>query len=178
MATFVISSGHGKYVPGAIGIISEVENARLVTEEVARMLRNLDNTVYTFHDNTSDDQSENLAAITAYHDSQERDYDVSVHFNSYDDPDAHGTEVLYLTQEDLAGDISAAIAAASGLYDRGAKFRDNLAFLNNTNEPAVLLEICFVTNQNDVDLYQSKFDDICFAIAEVLDEYGEDKEMA
>jgi N-acetylmuramoyl-L-alanine amidase len=173
MAIFVISSGHAKEVPGAIGIIKEVENARLVTEEVAKMLREMGNTVHTFHDNTSDTQAENLDAIVAAHESYDRDYDVSVHFNSYDDPDAHGTEVLYLTQQELAGDISAAISKASGLYDRGAKYRDNLAFLNNTSEPAVLLEICFVTNQNDVDLYQDMFVAICFAVAEVLDEYGE-----
>ena len=172
MTAFVISSGHAKHVAGAIGIISEVENARLVTEKVASELREMGNTVYTYHDNTSDTQSENLDAIVAAHESYQRDYDISVHFNSYDDPDAHGTEVLYLTQQELAEDLSAAIAAASGLYDRGGKYRDNLAFLNNTSRPAVLLEIAFVTNQNDVSIYQDMFEAICFSIAETLDDYG------
>ena len=178
MVTFVISSGHAKHVPGAVGIISEVENARLVTEEVAKMLRELDNTVYTFHDNTSDDQSENLSTITSFHNSKQRDYDVSVHFNSYEDPAANGTEVLYVTQEELASDIADAISEASGLFDRGGKYRDNLAFLNNTDRPSVLLEICFVTNQNDVDVYHDMFTAICFAIAKTLDEYGEVGEIA
>ena len=78
-----------------------------------------------------------------------------------------GCEVLYVTQESLAGKVSAAIAT-SGLKDRGAKHRSDLYFLNNTDKPAILLEICFVDSQADCDLYQCSFSQIVEAIADAL----------
>jgi N-acetylmuramoyl-L-alanine amidase len=79
-----------------------------------------------------------------------------------------GCEVLYVTQEALAKEVSTAICAASGLKNRGAKKRTDLKFLNATDEPSVLLEVCFVDSQADVDLYRASFNQICAAIAESL----------
>ena len=56
----VISSGHGKHIRGASGYIDEVDEARKVVETVADYLRENDVEVTTYHDNVSDDQSENL----------------------------------------------------------------------------------------------------------------------
>jgi hypothetical protein len=78
-----------------------------------------------------------------------------------------GCEVLYLTQEDLAAEISKAIAKASGLPNRGAKKRSDLYFLNNTDEPAILIEVCFVDSSADANAYKTKFKAICQAIADV-----------
>ena len=47
-----ISSGHGKYVRGAAGIIDEVDEARRVIEQLALSLRDRGVEVETFHDNT------------------------------------------------------------------------------------------------------------------------------
>jgi N-acetylmuramoyl-L-alanine amidase len=123
--------------------------------------------VKTFHDNTSTSQSQNLNTIVAYHNSQNRDLDVSVHFNAFDG-NAQGTEVLFVTQEALARDVSAAISAAGGFTNRGAKKRTDLAFLNGTHEPAILLEVCFCDSRVDSDKYNAKFEAICTAIADVL----------
>ena len=49
----VISSGHGKYVRGASGIIDEVDEARRVVEHLADELRDRDVDVKVFHDDTS-----------------------------------------------------------------------------------------------------------------------------
>ena len=56
----VISSGHGKYVRGASGILDEVDEARRVVERVADELRDRDVEVKVFHDDISDSQNENL----------------------------------------------------------------------------------------------------------------------
>jgi len=103
----------------------------------------------------------------AYHNSQgRRDLDISVHFNAYTETESPmGTEVLYVTQGDLASDLSSTIASVSGLIDRGGKKRDDLYFLNNTDEPSVLIETCFVDSDADVKAYGSFFDRICWAIA-------------
>lgn len=167
----VISSGHGKYVNGAIGILNEVTEARRVVEQVTKYLKELKQTVVMYHDNTSKTQKDNVNGIVAYHNKQTRDLDVSVHFNAGGNTkDPRGVEVLYFTDGNkaLAAKVSAAIAKASGLKDRGAKKREDLGFLKRTEEKAILIEVCFVDSEADVKLYTSKFEEVCEAIAETL----------
>src|SRR3974390_1674826 len=147
----VISSGHGKHIRGASGLIDEVDEARLVVDQVADNLQSLNVEVVAYHDDVSTTQSENLERIVDYHNAQgPHDLDISVHFNCYTETSGPmGTEVLYVTQVDLADCLSSTIAAVSGLIDRGPKKRDDLYFLNNTNEIAILIEVCFVASAPD-----------------------------
>lgn len=164
----VISSGHGANVSGANDLINEVREARRVVDRTAPLLRQLGVTVVVFHENTATSQSANLNNIIAAHNAEQRDLDVSVHFNSsggtVDRP--IGTEVLWVTQQALAGRVSKAIASAGKFIDRGGKKRTDLAFLNKTTKPAILIEVCFVNSREDVRLYQSNFEAICAAIAQ------------
>jgi N-acetylmuramoyl-L-alanine amidase len=167
-----MSSGHGKYIRGASGSpvppqLDEVDQARRVVDRTAQILNSMGVHCVTFHDNTSHDQSTNLETITNWHNAQSRDYDVSVHFNAYDGS-AHGVEVLYVTQETLAGKVSSAIAAAGSFTNRGAKYRGDLYVLNNTDEPCILLEVCFCDHTGDSNNYNAKFEKICEAIAESI----------
>lgn len=167
-----ISSGHGKYIRGASGSpvppeLDEVNEARRVVERVADLLRSLDIGVVTFHDDTSHDQSTNLATIVNWHNAQTRELDCSVHFNAYDG-NAHGVEVLYVSQQTLASVMSKAIAEAGPFTNRGAKYRSDLYFLNNTEQPAVLIETCFCDHTGDSGTYATMFEDVCQAIAESL----------
>lgn len=164
----VISSGHGELIRGASGYLDEVDEARKVVEQLAINLDDLSINVISFHDNVSTSQSENLDRIVQFHNSQIRDLDVSVHFNAYQTTDKPmGTEVLYLTQGDLAGEISQAIAKASRLPNRGPKKRSDLYFLNNTDQPAILIEVCFVDSSADANAYKTHFQAICKAISDV-----------
>src|SRR6516164_10892333 len=120
----VISSGHGRYIRGASGIIDEVTEARKVVEHVADYLSGLGVDVTTYHDDVSTTQDENLHRIVDFHNSQTRDLDVSVHFNAYEPTEKPmGTEVLYVSQEVLANTLSAEMATAMGLPNRGGKYR-------------------------------------------------------
>ena len=169
----VISSGHGLHIRGASGDpvppqLDEVNEARRVVNHVADYLEEIGVDVITFHDDVSTSQSENLNRIVNFHNAQgPHNYDISVHFNA-SDGNGHGTEVCYITQETLAGKLSASIAAAGHLTDRGAKYRPELAFLNGTHEPAILIEVCFVDNTSDANLYNQYFDAICREIVVVL----------
>jgi len=164
-----ISSGHGKYVRGAKGLIDEVDEARRVVPAVADYLRLNGNEVVTFNDDISTTQSQNLNTIVNWHNSQSRDLDISVHFNAYVPTDGgRGNETLYITQESLATKVTNAVCSVSGLINRGAKKRSDLYFLNGTNKPAILLEICFVDAGADVEAYTQHFDAICQAIAEAV----------
>jgi len=168
--TIVISSGHGLKVRGAKGYIDEVDEARKVVDRVAYYLRQLGAVVDVFHDNTSTTQNQNLSTIVAYHNKNKtRQLDISVHFNASKTTTAPmGVEVLYYDHKALAEKISKSISEASGLKNRGAKMRQDLYFLRMTNKPAILIEVCFVDSQTDVELYRKHFDNICKAIAETL----------
>ena len=169
MRRIAISSGHGKYIRGASGSpvppqLDEVNEARRIVDRVAEML-----SCPKFHDDTSHDQSTNLSTIVNWHNRQSRDLDVSVHFNAYDG-NAHGTEVLYVSSSglEIATPCSAAISLAGDFTNRGAKKRTDLYFLNNTREPAILIETCFCDNTSDSNKYNASFDAICRAIAEEI----------
>jgi N-acetylmuramoyl-L-alanine amidase len=164
-----ISSGHGAKVAGAVSILNEHNEAVRVVEKVAEYLRQLGVTVHTFHDNVSTTQSNNLSTIVGFHNSQSRELDVSVHFNAASRTDQpRGTEVLYYDNVNLSSNVSAAIASASGLKNRGGKQDKGLYFLRNTKKPAILIEVCFVDSSSDANIYNVKFDSICRAIAETL----------
>jgi N-acetylmuramoyl-L-alanine amidase len=162
----VISSGHGLYVRGASGILDEVDEARKVTDALAHALRLRGVTIITFHDDVSTSQSENLNRITDFHNEQDRDLDISVHFNAYEQVEKPmGTEVLYVTQADLAGQLSTAIAEGGTFLNRGGKYRSDLHFLNATEMPSVLLEVCFVDSEADAEAYENNFEGIIEALA-------------
>ena len=171
----VISSGHGKHIRGASGYIDEVDEARLVVESVADALRESGVEVTTYHDDVSDSQSENLDRIVDFHNSKTRDLDISVHFNAYQTTQKPmGCEVLYVssTGMEIADEVVDRICDASGLINRGPKKRTDLAFLNGTEEPAILIETCFVDSRADCDIYAENYDVICAAIADAIS--GED----
>lgn len=168
-----ISSGHGRYIRGAVGILDEVANARLVVEQVAKNLRKDKVDVGVFHDNKSTTQDANLKAIVKAHNSwEEHDLDVSVHFNAYVETDGPmGTECLYVSQDELAEKMAFAISEAGDLENRGPKHRNDLYFLNNTNAPAILIEVCFVDSSADAKAYKKNFKAICKAIADTIVAY-------
>jgi N-acetylmuramoyl-L-alanine amidase-like protein/putative peptidoglycan binding protein len=169
----VISSGHGKKVPGAIGPkpwgLDEHAEAVRVVNKTAAYLRAAGAECITFEDTVSTSQNENLNRIVDFHNAQSRDLDISVHFNAYESTSKPmGTEVLYVTQDELADEMSASIALAADLPNRGPKERTDLFFLNNTDKPAILIEVCFVDSSVDAEHYHDNFEAICVAIRQVL----------
>ena len=173
----IISSGHGLHAPGARDIIDEVTEARRVTDRVAEFLRDAGVSANVFHDDVTRPPASTVNPIVAHHNGQTRDLDVSVHFNSVAGTrDAGiGVETCYRVgnaeTHALASRVSRAIAAASGLILRrgdGTWARSDLGFLNRTERPAILLEVCFVNSRTDVRLYRENFEAICRAIAETL----------
>lgn len=175
---FVISSGHGLKVSGTADILDEVIEARKVVNRVYVILtKEYDGKGVKFHDDKSTNQNENLATIVKYHNSKERELDISVHFNaSSKTNDPRGTECWYYDAKSLSAKVSTAISKASGLKDRGPKENKELYFLKYTNESAILIEVCFVDSKVDAEIYNDKFEEICQAIAEITaDKLGYEK---
>ena len=166
----VISSGHGKHVSGASGYLVEVPEARRVVDAAAVYLRQVGVEVTVFHDDTSTSQNQNLSTIVNAHNAVKPAHlDISVHFNANKTTASPmGTECLYVTQKELAANVSRSIADAGRFKDRGPKHRSDLYFLNNTANVAILIETCFVDSSADAELYQTHFDGICRSIAEIV----------
>jgi len=181
MKKIAISSGHGLHVRGANGFIDEVNEARRVVDRVCDLINMTGvNRSVQFHDDVSISSPDNLRAIVNWHNSQNRDIDVSVHFNAFGQSSANGVETICrdASNQEFAHRMSQAIADASGMNVRapqggatlrGVQFRTNLFVVNGLqSRPMLLLEICFVTNQRDADLYNENFEAICQAIANTL----------
>lgn len=87
------------------------------------------------------------------------DYFVSIHTNASDNPNATGVEVYAYSASgegySLAEDIVNNLSASTGLQNRGVKLRPSLYVLRNTDMPAVLAEIGFITNPGDAALMSS-----------------------
>lgn len=160
-----ISSGHSVDCQGAVGYLNEVEEATRTVDRVYQIWQDWGMECWKFHDTISDDSSENLNRIVNWHNAlPDHDLDVSCHFNA---GGGTGCEVLYVTQEQLADKVSAAMAAAAGWTDRGPKYRGDLFFLNQTEEKSILLEVCFVDSQSDANKWNDDdiFEVVCQALA-------------
>ncbi|WP_312756096.1 N-acetylmuramoyl-L-alanine amidase [Rummeliibacillus suwonensis] len=167
---FVISSGHGDKVSGAIGILNEHNEAKKVVNRVYAILTTQYNgSGYKYHETSATTQQRNLDNIVNYHNSKSRSLDISVHFNSAS-ASATGSECLYYDAKSLSAAMAKAMATALGITNRGAKERKELYFLRNTSKPAILLEVCFVTSKKDAAAYHKNFEDLCQEIAKVIAE--------
>lgn len=164
-----ISSGHSTKCQGAIGYLNEVNEATRAVDRIYEIWQENGVECVKFHDTISDDSSENLNRITNWHNDQTRDLDVSVHLNAYNSTSKPmGSECLYVTQSALSATVASAMAGALGLPNRGAKYRDDLFVLNNTDEPAILLECCFVDSTADAEAWRENFEEFCQATAAAI----------
>lgn len=148
MAKYNVHGGHNKKVPGASGYLDEVTEDRKVKDAVIKYLRAAGHTVYDCTDDAGTTQSKNLANIVAKCNAHTVDLDISIHLNA---GGGTGCEVYYTSSKGktYAGKVSAAVAKALGIKDRGAKESDILYVLNHTTAPAILVECCFVDNKTD-----------------------------
>ena len=84
------------------------------------------------------------------------DYYVSIHANTSGNPSVSGTEAFSYSEPSraftLGERILDGIAEETGLRNRGMKTRTNLYVLRRTRMPAVLVELAFMTNREDLDL--------------------------
>jgi len=97
---------------------------------------------------------------------------VQIHFNAgSSDPNSNttGTETYYTSSKGKVFSDRANKKLSTLFKDRGSRNdKPNLYWLKNTNSPAILIELCFVDDKDDVRIYQNNFDKICKLIAEGL----------
>ncbi|WP_042271297.1 cell wall-binding repeat-containing protein [[Clostridium] dakarense] len=164
--TVVIDPGHGGADSGAPSKIDPSILEKNYTLDVSLatadyLRKNNVNVVMT----RDKDVTTALKARTDLSNSINPDLFTSIHFNSFDDPNANGLEVFYKNKDKnggptktLANNIYNSILEKFNLSKRGLKTstlndgRDRLHVLRETNADAVLVECSFITSPKDQKL--------------------------
>ena len=148
MATYNVHGGHSLNCRGASGLLDEVNEDRKVKNKVIELLRAKGHTVYDCTDDGGTTPIKNLKNIVSKCNVHKVDLDVSIHLNA---GGGHGCEVYGYSDKmsSVGARVSANIASALGITNRGFKVRTNLYVLHRTNSPAILIECCFVDSATD-----------------------------
>lgn len=105
------------------------------------------------------------------------DYFISIHCNASENPAANGSEVYVFRDTGAAADLAAAVLAAIvarvGTKDNGVRVNPALYVLRRTRMPAILVELAYITNAEDVQKLQNDRYAFAYAIYEGLCTYLE-----
>lgn len=117
-------------------------------------------------------QSDDLGEVCAASNEWGADVFISLHCNAFNGI-ARGTETLYksFNGQRLAGFIQSQIIRSVNTIDRGSKQRDSLWVLNGTDAVAVLVELAFIDNMEDLAILEGNLDKLVRAIARGITDY-------
>jgi len=163
MLKFTGDPGHGGRDPGAIGPtgVQEKVITLAVAKKVADILRPIMSATLTRYADIclSENLSVDLTKRAELANFSLSDVFVSIHCNAATDPAAHGTETHCYPKsvrgKTLAGMIQSRLIPALGLTNRGVK-ESNFAVLRQSQMPAALVELAFISNPTEEALLESE----------------------
>lgn len=156
----VVDPGHGGSDPGAVSINGLQE--KTVNLAVGRFLKALleEAGAKVVMTRTGDQSVSNLQRVEIANQSG-ADLYISIHANAYSSSESNGTETHYCPLNSqssasryLAHQVQGELVAALGLRDRGVK-ANSYYVLKNTEMPAVLVEMAFITNPAEEEILRS-----------------------
>lgn len=154
---------------GAVGIIKEGEHTRLVGEEVRRLLKERNNTVYNCTVDYAATTSESLSLVVQQANREDLDWFIAIHFNA---GGGKGVEVYtyegrqYQDAIDVCKNIS-----ALGFINRGVKSGTGLYVIRKTKAKSMLIEVCFVDTEDANKYLEVGYKAIAKAIVDALDKH-------
>lgn len=124
-------------------------------------------------------QSDSLEEICEAANSSDADIFVSIHCNAADAEEANGTETWACAGSYrgsmLADCIQNQLVDALDTTDRGVKIAtpgvNGMYVLTNTDMPAVLVELAFISNPSDEEILADNQDDLARAVARGITDY-------
>lgn len=161
-----LDAGHGGKDAGAVnGKRYEKDDTLKMVLRLGKVLKaNGMEVVYTRKTDEYDSPSEKAKIGNKY----DADYFVCIHRNSATNDKAKGVEVLVCNDDGkkykMAKEIEKNLVD-KGFVSRGVKIIDNLAVLNQTDMPALLVEVGFISNKYDNEILDDKFYSVVNAIA-------------
>ena len=159
--TVVLDPGHGGGDSGAVGYtgIREKDVALAVslrTEELLRragaevIMTRMEDVDVSHAGSSASQELQARVDVSLAH--PEAELFLSVHCNSFTNPEAHGMETYYYPKTDaderFATLLNEELAAAGGLYNRGVKYA-RFYLLRHTEIPASLVELGFLSNPDE-----------------------------
>lgn len=172
-----VHGGHnpkGKVACGAVGLLNESEQDRIIKDKVIALLRSKGHTVYDCTVDNGISQNDVLRKIVAKCNAHKANLDVSIHFNAgakdqRGNGKTTGSEVWIYKNTSSAKPAAQRIVnnlASIGFANRGVKTSTGLYFLRKAASPALLIEVCFVDDRDDYNVYMANVDKVAKAIAE------------
>ncbi|GMR68714.1 MULTISPECIES: N-acetylmuramoyl-L-alanine amidase [unclassified Bacillus (in: firmicutes)] len=163
----IIDPGHGGFDPGNPG--QGVEESKIVFDTSLRLQKLLEKNTplrplltREENGNPGSNKNESLANRVKFGQENNADIFVSIHANSSENHDGHGTETYYYKKskrgeetqiekdsEVLAKKIQTRVVEALHTRDRNIKDNHSLYVVNNNTVPAVLTELAFIDNNID-----------------------------
>lgn len=148
----VIDPGHGGKDKGATSVNGRYEKVFTLNlgKKVADLLKDVpDIKVYMTRDHDTFISTVGYAR-TDFANKRHADVFISLHGNTYENPNVSGTETFYYHDDSkqLAKIMQKYVSEATGFPDRGIN-RENLFVCRETNMPAVLIEVGFLSNPED-----------------------------
>ena len=152
MKRLVIDLGHGGHDPGAIGPnkTHEADVVLAIGNELNELLKGYELEVkFTRLSNVYLSLSERAKIANDF----KADYFLSIHINSATDSSVRGVEVWqYSNKNDKLNKFSNGlcedVAKIFNVRNRGIKLSQKFSVLKNTNMPAALIEVDFISNAN------------------------------
>lgn len=168
MALIILDAGHGGSNPGAVYQgRQEKDDALALTMAVGEILEQ--NGVDVYYTRTADVyETPTEKALEGNRVGGE--YFISIHRNSSPVPNQYsGVESLVYNRYSEAARMAYSInyeLEQIGFENQGVNERKNLAVLRRTSMPAVLVEVGFINNDDDNQLFDARFQEIAQAIAD------------
>ena len=166
----VIDPGHGGSDPGKVsdtGLLEKdinLEIALLLKEELDsdyRVILTRESDMGLYSENDTNKKASDMRERCRIIEEEKADMLISIHQNSYTDPDVKGAQVLYYTHsaegKKLAESIQNSIKEiASPDNNRVSKSNNDYYMLLHTSCPAVIVECGFLSNPGEAELLNSK----------------------
>ncbi len=154
----VIDPGHGGNDPGAISPTLKLKEKDIVLDVSLELKKLLEKEGFKVYMTRDDDNYIGLYDRTDIANELGADVFVSIHANAHNKRDVEGIQVLYYPDDPtrdnktFANVMMDALVDGLGAQDRGIIPRPNLVVPRETNMPAVLLELGFMTNEKEEKL--------------------------
>lgn len=159
----VLDAGHGGKDSGAVNRSLNIHEKDIALIMSSKLREELTKRGYDVIETRTTDVFVELAERAAIANRSEADLLLSIHFNAHANTSAKGIETLYkdvLNNKEIAQTIQDELIKITKANNRGIVLRNNLAVLNRSEVPTVLLELGFLSNKDEVllisdDSYQN-----------------------
>lgn len=151
MAKIVINAGHTKLGTGtgASGYLNESTETRKIAYELMKLLADSKHEVIPA---VYDRSANNLKEAVTLANNEGADLFISIHLNA---GGGSGCEAYTWKGQQVAQAVKAcSYLKKLGFKNRGVKDGSNLYVIKNTKAPAILIEVCFVDNKADAELFK------------------------